>query len=90
MKFILIGLAITIGLFLLINYWSKLKDDNKNKIIKSIFGLIVLGFTVLLILLIYWASNYLIPTIHPAVKKSIKSTKKWYLQPIMSDNVSIT
>ena len=53
MKFILIGLAITIGLFLLINYWSKLKADNKNKIIKSIFGLIVLGFTVLLILLIY-------------------------------------
>ena len=53
MKFILIGLAITIGLFLIINYWSKLKDASKNKIIKSIFGLIALAFVVLLILLIY-------------------------------------
>ena len=53
MKFILIGLAITIGLFLIINYWSKLKDATKNKIIKSIFGLIALAFGVLLILLIY-------------------------------------
>ena len=57
MKFILIGLATTIGLFLIINYWSKLKDDNKNRIIKSIFGLIGLGFVVLIILLIYWATN---------------------------------
>ena len=53
MKFVLIILAITIALLLVVNYWSKLKSDTKNKIIKSIFGLIALGFVVLLILLIY-------------------------------------
>ena len=53
MKLILIGLVIIIGLILTINYWSKFKDDTKNKIIKLIIGLIALGFVVLLILLIY-------------------------------------
>ena len=53
MKFILIALAITIALLLIINYWSKLNVDTKNKIVKSIFGLIALVIVVLLILLIY-------------------------------------
>ena len=53
MKFVLIALAIAIALLLIINYWSKLKGDTKNKIIKSIFGLIALAFVALLILLIY-------------------------------------
>ena len=53
MKFVLIALAITIALLLIINYWSKLNDDTKNKIVKSIFGLIALVIVVLLILLIY-------------------------------------
>ncbi len=53
MKLILIGLGIIIGLILTINYWSRLNGDTKNKIVKSIFGLIALVIVVLLILLIY-------------------------------------
>ena len=53
MKFILIASAITIALLFIINYWSKLNGDTKNKIVKSIFGLIALVIVVLLILLIY-------------------------------------
>ena len=50
-KYILIGLAIIIGLFFIMRYWSKLTAKGKNKIIVAIFGLIALAFVMLLILL---------------------------------------
>ena len=52
-KYILIALIIVIGLFLIMNYWSKLKDAAKNKIIVSIFGIIGLTFVILIALLIF-------------------------------------
>ena len=50
-KYILIGLAIIIGSFFIMRYWSKLTAKGKNKIIVAIFGLIALAFVMLLILL---------------------------------------
>ena len=50
-KYILIGLAIIIGSFFIMRYWSKLTAKGKNKIIVAIFGLIALAFLMLLILL---------------------------------------
>ena len=50
-KYILIGLAIIIGSFFIMCYWSKLTAKGKNKIIVAIFGLIALAFVMLLILL---------------------------------------
>ena len=52
-KYILIGLIVVIGTFLIMNYWPKLKVTTKNKIIASIFGLIFIGFIVLISLLIF-------------------------------------
>ena len=50
-KYILIVLAIIVGLFFTMHYWSKLTAKGKNKIIVAIFGLIALVFVMLLILL---------------------------------------
>jgi hypothetical protein len=52
-KYILIGLIVAIGSFIAINYWPKLKEKTKNKIIASIFGLIAIGFVILISLLIF-------------------------------------
>ncbi len=52
-KYILIGLFVAITAFLLMNYWPKLSDSTKNKLITSIFGIIAVGFVVLLTLLIF-------------------------------------
>ena len=52
-KYILIGLIIVVISFTIINYWPKLSDQNKNKIIASIFGVIAIGFVVLISLLIF-------------------------------------
>ncbi len=52
-KYVLIGLIVVIGTFVIMNYWPKLKDTTKNKIIASIFGIIGLGFVVLISLLIF-------------------------------------
>jgi hypothetical protein len=49
----LIGLLVVIGSFMIINYWPKLKDTTKNRIIASIFGIIAIGFVVLIALLIF-------------------------------------
>jgi len=51
-KYILIGLGVTIIVFFTMHFWSKMSDKTKNKAIKSIFGIIGIGFIVLLILLI--------------------------------------
>jgi len=52
-KYALIGLIVVIGTFIIMNYWPKLKDSTKNKIIASIFGIIAIGFVVLISLLVF-------------------------------------
>ena len=52
-KYILIALIIVIGTFMIMNYWPKLLDKTKNKLIASIFGIIAIGFVVLISLLIF-------------------------------------
>tara|TARA_Y100000590_G_scaffold397429_1_gene478969 strand:- start:72 stop:236 length:165 start_codon:yes stop_codon:yes gene_type:complete len=50
-KYILLGIAIIVILFLTMNLWTKLSDKAKNKTIASIFGLIAIAFVVVLGLL---------------------------------------
>ncbi len=52
-KYILIALIIVTGTFMIMNYWPKLQDKTKNKLIASIFGIIAIGFVVLISLLIF-------------------------------------
>ncbi len=52
-KYILIGLAIPVILFITMHFWTKFTDKTKNKIIASIFGIIAIIITVLIALLIY-------------------------------------
>ena len=52
-KYALIGLIVVIGTFIIMNYWPKLKDSTKNKIIASIFGIIAIGFVVLISILVF-------------------------------------
>jgi len=52
-KYILIGLMVVIGTFIIMNYWPRLKETNKNRIITSIFGIIAIAFVVLIALLIF-------------------------------------
>ncbi len=52
-KYALIGLIVVMGTFMIMNYWPKLKETTKNKIIASIFGVIAIGFVVLISLLIF-------------------------------------
>ena len=52
-KYILIGLLVVIGSFMIMNYWPKLKDTTKNRIVASIFGIIAIGFVIVIALLIF-------------------------------------
>ena len=52
-KYILIGLLVVITTFMIMNYWPKFKETTKNRIIASIFGIIGIGFVVLIALLIF-------------------------------------
>ena len=52
-KYIMIGLVVVIGAFIIMNYWPKLQDTTRNMIIASIFGIIAIGFVVLITLLIF-------------------------------------
>ena len=47
-KYIIIALIVVIGTFLIMSYWPKFQDNTKNKIITSIFGVIAVGFVVLI------------------------------------------
>lgn len=49
----MIGLVVVIGAFIIMNYWPKLQDTTRNKIIASIFGIIAIGFVALIALLIF-------------------------------------
>jgi len=50
-KYILIGLLVVIGTFMIMNYWPKLKEQTKNRILMIIFGVFFLSIFVLLLLL---------------------------------------
>ncbi len=52
-KYILIGLLVVIGTFVIMNYWPRLKENTRNKIIASIFGIIAIAFIVLIALLLF-------------------------------------
>ena len=52
-KYVLIGLFVVIGTFMIMNYWPKFQESTKNKLIASIFGIIAVGFVVLIGLLIF-------------------------------------
>ena len=52
-KYILLGLGVVIGLFLIMNLWSKISERAKNKLIAAIFGVIMIGFIALIALLIF-------------------------------------
>ena len=51
-KYLIISLLVVIITFLIMSNWSKLQETSKNKIIASIFGIIAIGFVVLISLLI--------------------------------------
>ena len=52
-KYILIGLLVVIGTFMIMNYWPKLKEQTKNRILMLIFGVFFLSIFILLILLMF-------------------------------------
>jgi len=52
-KYIIISLLLAIITFLIMNNWPKFQETTKNKIIASIFGIIAIGFVVLISLLIF-------------------------------------
>ena len=52
-KYVIIGLIVVVGTFMIMNYWPKLKDNTRNRIIASIFAVIAIGFVVLISLLIF-------------------------------------
>ena len=52
-KYLIIGLIVVVGTFMIMNYWPKLKESTKSKIITSIFGVICIGFITLISLLIF-------------------------------------
>ena len=44
---------VVVGTFIIMNYWPKLKETTRNRIIASIFGVISIAFIVLIVLLIF-------------------------------------
>ncbi len=52
-KYIIIGLFVVIGTFMVMNYWPKLKEQTKNRILMFIFGVFFVSIFVLLALLMF-------------------------------------
>ena len=52
-KYVIIGLLVVVGTFMIMNYWPKLKDQTKNRILMLIFGVFFLSIFVLLYLLMF-------------------------------------
>ena len=51
--FLVIGLIVVIGTFMIMNYWPKLKNQTKNRILMIIFGIFFISIFILLYLLMY-------------------------------------
>ena len=52
-RYVIIGLAVIIGTFLIMNYWPKLKNQTKTRILMVIFGIFFVSIFILLFLLMY-------------------------------------
>ena len=52
-KYVLIGVIVIVGTFLIMNYWPKLKDQTKSRILMVIFGIFFISIFVLLFLLMF-------------------------------------
>ncbi len=52
-KYVAIGLLVVIGTFMIMNYWPKLKERTKSRILMVIFGIFFLSIFVLLYLLMF-------------------------------------
>ena len=52
-KYVLIGLIVVIGSFMIMNFWPKLKEQTKNRILIIIFGIFLISIFVLLYLLMF-------------------------------------
>jgi len=52
-KYIIIALIVVIGTFMVMNYWPKLKEQTKNRILMVIFGVFFVSIFVLLALLMF-------------------------------------
>ena len=50
-KYIIIGLIVVIGTFIIMNYWPKLKEQTKSRILMLIFGVFFFSIFILLLLL---------------------------------------
>ena len=52
-KYVIIGLFVVIVTFLIMNYWPKLKEQTRNRILMVIFGIFFISIFVLLFLLMF-------------------------------------
>jgi len=52
-KYLIIGLLVVIGTFVIMNYWPKLKEQTKTRILVLIFGIFFISIFVLLYLLMF-------------------------------------
>ena len=52
-KYVLIGIIVIVGTFLIMNYWPKLKEQVKSRILMIIFGIFFISIFVLLFLLMF-------------------------------------
>ena len=52
-KYVIIGLAVPVLLFIIMHYWGKFTEKTKNRIVALIFGIIAIAFVVLISLLIF-------------------------------------
>ena len=43
-KYVIIGLLVVIGTFIIMNYWPKLKEQTKNRILLIIFAIFFIRF----------------------------------------------
>ena len=52
-KYVIIGIIVIVGTFLIMNYWPKLKEQVKSRILMIIFGIFFISIFVLLFLLMF-------------------------------------
>ena len=52
-KYVIIGLIVVVGTFLIMNNWPKLKEQTKNRILMVIFGIFFISIFILLFLLMF-------------------------------------
>ena len=61
-KYVLIGLIVVVGTFLIMNYWPKLKEQTKNRILMVIFGIFfisIFGFIIKVIRFVLFCEKHI-------------------------------